>query len=246
MNPTTAAPALRMQGIGKSFPGIRALSDVDLEVRSGEVHAIVGENGAGKSTLMKILAGVHQPDEGFLELSGERVRITGQSDALRRGIGMVYQELNLVPDLTVAENISLGRTPSRFGVVDNRALLRDARRVAPRRTRRADRTLTACRFAHCEPTTDRRDRQSLRNGSRTVVLRRTHVVVERARSAVVVPCVIARMRKSGIAVIYISHRLRAGTRAFGSRDRSARWPSHRDARHRRDDPGRHDPIDGRT
>src|SRR5699024_8672860 len=129
MTTTATSPVLRMRGIGQTFPGLRALSDVELGVRAGEVHAIVGENGAGKSTLMQILAGVYQPDEGAIELSGERTRITGQIDALRRGIGMVYQELNLVPDLTVAENIGLGHTPSRLGVVDNRALLAEAQRV---------------------------------------------------------------------------------------------------------------------
>src|SRR5690606_27035080 len=109
----TDAPALEMRGISKSFPGIKALSDVDLVVREGEVHAIVGENGAGKSTLMKILAGLYQPDAGTIALGGEVVRISGQLDARRRGIGMVYQELNLVPDLTVAENIALGAIPSK-------------------------------------------------------------------------------------------------------------------------------------
>ena len=105
--------ALQMTGITKTFPGIRALSDVDLAVAGGEVHAIVGENGAGKSTLMKILAGVYQPDGGEIRLAGEPVRINGPIDAGRRGIAMVYQELNLVPDLTVAENIMLAALPVR-------------------------------------------------------------------------------------------------------------------------------------
>ena len=121
--------ALQMTGITKTFPGIRALSDVDLAVAGGEVHAIVGENGAGKSTLMKILAGVYQPDGGEIRLAGEPVRINGPIDAGRRGIAMVYQELNLVPDLTVAENISLGDVPSRFGIVDRKALRARAERV---------------------------------------------------------------------------------------------------------------------
>src|SRR5690606_34220108 len=120
---------LEMRGISKSFPGIKALSDVDLVVREGEVHAIVGENGAGKSTLMKILAGLYQPDAGTIALGGEVVRISGQLDARRRGIGMVYQELNLVPDLPVAENIALGAIPSKWGMVRKGALLREAESV---------------------------------------------------------------------------------------------------------------------
>ncbi len=100
-----------MQGIGKLFPGVRALRDVSFDVRTGEVHALVGENGAGKSTLMKILAGAYVADEGEIRLEGRPVRFNGPSDALAAGIVTIYQELNLVPTLSVAENIFLGDEP---------------------------------------------------------------------------------------------------------------------------------------
>ena len=100
-----------MRGIGKVFPGVKALSGVDLAVRFGTVHAIVGENGAGKSTLMKILSGAYAPTTGTIEVAGTEVRMKRPADAQKLGIRMVHQELNLVPDLTVAENIFLGRMP---------------------------------------------------------------------------------------------------------------------------------------
>src|SRR5438105_1924045 len=103
------AALLEMRGIGKSFPGVRALDDVTLQLRAGEVHALVGENGAGKSTLIKVLAGVHPfPEyEGELRICGEVQRFRSVADAQRAGIGIVHQELSLVPELSVAANIYL-------------------------------------------------------------------------------------------------------------------------------------------
>ena len=110
-----------MQGIRKSFPGVVALDGVSFDVRAGEVHVLLGENGAGKSTLMKILSGALAKDAGEILLGGEPVHISGPRDAHQRGIRIIYQELNLVPHLSVAENIALGREPGRFGLVDRRA-----------------------------------------------------------------------------------------------------------------------------
>ena len=109
------APLLEMNGISKSFPGVRALQDVSLEVRAGEVHALVGENGAGKSTLMRILGGIHQRDAGQIRLHGRPVEIPSPIHARQSGISFIHQELNLVPALSVAENIFLGREPRRVG-----------------------------------------------------------------------------------------------------------------------------------
>src|SRR5271155_1544632 len=102
---------LQMQGISKRFGPVQALSDVSFNVRRGAVHALCGENGAGKSTLMKILAGVHQPDTGSIIFNGAPVHFTNPGDALHCGISMIYQELDLAWDLTVAENIFLGAEP---------------------------------------------------------------------------------------------------------------------------------------
>src|SRR3989454_5069833 len=117
--PSVDVPLLEMKGITKSFPGVRALQDVSLEVRAGEVHAIVGENGAGKSTLMRILGGIYPRDAGEILLHGAHVEIGSPTQARQLGITMIHQELNQVPALSVAENIFLGREPRRPpGLVD--------------------------------------------------------------------------------------------------------------------------------
>ena len=116
---TPANLRLQMNGIGKSFPGVRALDEVSLDLRAGELHAVVGENGAGKSTLMKVLGGVYPAGEyeGRFLIDGVEQRFSNVRDAERAGVAIVFQELSLVPDLSVAENIFLGRLPSRKGIV---------------------------------------------------------------------------------------------------------------------------------
>ena len=115
--PPTAAPLLEMRDITKEFPGVRALDHVNFDLRAGETHAFVGENGAGKSTLMKILAGVYSEYGGEIRLNGKPVRFRNVRDAEHAGIAVVFQELSLVRELTVGENIFLGREPSRLGIV---------------------------------------------------------------------------------------------------------------------------------
>jgi ABC-type sugar transport system ATPase subunit len=121
-----APPALRLSGISKSFPGVRALSDVSFEVAAGSCHALCGENGAGKSTIGKMVAGIHAPDVGTLEVFGQPVRFASPRDALLAGIGIVHQELAFCENLTVAENLCLGALPTRGpflsrGEMDRRA-----------------------------------------------------------------------------------------------------------------------------
>ena len=116
-----------MGGISKSFNGVPALIDADLDVRSGEVHSIVGQNGAGKSTLMNILAGVIRPDSGEILLRGAAAPIADTAEALRLGVATVYQELSLLPNLTVAENIYLGREPRRGPFLDRRTMVASTR-----------------------------------------------------------------------------------------------------------------------
>jgi L-arabinose transport system ATP-binding protein len=117
---------LRFDGIGKTFPGVRALDDVSFGVREGEVRGLVGENGAGKSTLLKILSGVYAPTEGTLTIAGEPRRFSGAADAIEAGVAVIYQELHLVPEMSVAENLYVGHLPARFGIVDRRRLRADA------------------------------------------------------------------------------------------------------------------------
>ncbi|MBP2167338.1 inositol transport system ATP-binding protein [Erwinia toletana] len=116
------AYALEAEGISKFFPGVKALNKVSLRVKPGTVHALMGENGAGKSTLMKCLIGIYRPDDGIIRIKGEPVQFDDTMDALRSGISMIHQELNLVPHMTVAENIWLGREPMKYGFVDHARL----------------------------------------------------------------------------------------------------------------------------
>ncbi|GAA1354866.1 sugar ABC transporter ATP-binding protein [Streptomyces beijiangensis] len=123
---------LRIESIRKTFPGVVALDSVDFDLRRGEVHVLLGENGAGKSTLIKMLSGAYRPDSGRILADGEEVRIHGAQDAERLGIATIYQEFNLVPDLTVAENIFLGRQPRRFGMIDRKRMESDAEKLLSR------------------------------------------------------------------------------------------------------------------
>jgi ribose transport system ATP-binding protein len=123
------APAIEMRHIGKRFPGVVALHDVSFAGRKGEVHALVGENGAGKSTLIKVLSGVYQPDEGEVLMDGQPVRFRHPVDALEAGISVIYQEFSLLPERTVAQNIFLGREPTRAWMIDNAAMNAETRRV---------------------------------------------------------------------------------------------------------------------
>ncbi len=129
----TTVPLLEVEEVGKTFPGVRALSDMRLELRAGEVLALVGENGAGKSTLMKLLTGIYTADSGFFRLFGEPVRITGPKHAMELGLSIIHQEFNLVPHLTVAQNIFIGREPRVLRMfLDERRLVRDARELIER------------------------------------------------------------------------------------------------------------------
>ena len=118
---------LELSSVSKTFGGVKALSHVDFAVRAGEIHGLVGPNGAGKSTLIKIIAGVLQPDEGTLRWEGAEVRLGGPADAAAIGVAAIHQELALAPNLSIAENLFLGREPHRFGWLDRRALRRAAR-----------------------------------------------------------------------------------------------------------------------
>ncbi|MCA2226581.1 sugar ABC transporter ATP-binding protein [Nonomuraea aurantiaca] len=129
----SGAPTLALANVSKSFGAVRALRDVSLELFAGEAHALAGENGAGKSTLVKTLAGVHRPDTGQVLLNGEPVVFTGPADAQQAGVAVIYQEPTLFPDLSVAENIFMGRQPRRtLGRIDRKEMHGQARRLFER------------------------------------------------------------------------------------------------------------------
>ena len=115
---------LKMQKVTKTFPGVTALDSVNFELRKGEVHVLLGENGAGKSTLVKILSGAHEITSGEILINGNKINIRSPKQALGYGISSIYQEFNLIPQLTVAENIFLGREKTiKFGVIDKKISL---------------------------------------------------------------------------------------------------------------------------
>ena len=209
-----------MRGIVKTFPGVRALDGVDLVVRAGEVHCLLGQNGAGKSTLIKVLAGAHRPDEGQIEWRGEPVSLDTPQTAISLGISTIYQELDLVAGLSVAENIFLGHELARAGVL---------RRSE---TRRAARGLLA-RLGHQEIRVDREVGTLPAAGQQVVSMARalsheTKLIVMDEPSAALdqqevqsLFRVIAELTSQGVAVVYISHRLEE-IRQVGDRSPSSR------------------------
>ena len=120
---------LTMKGIDKSFPGVHALDHVDLEVRKGEVHALMGENGAGKSTLMKVLTGIYHKDAGTITYEGKEVEFTNPREAQDAGIVIVHQELNMMGHLTVAQNIFIGREYMNGKLIDDKKMNEEAKKL---------------------------------------------------------------------------------------------------------------------
>ena len=130
---TAASPVLRLSGISKSFPGVKALSEVSLELYAGQVTALVGENGAGKSTIVKVLTGIYQPDAGVIEVDGVEMRFASPHAASDAGVTAIHQETVLFDELSVAENIFIGHAPrGRFGLIDRGAMNAQARALLAR------------------------------------------------------------------------------------------------------------------
>jgi ribose transport system ATP-binding protein len=198
-------PLLGLRGITKAFPGVQALKGVDLDVGAGEVHAVVGENGAGKSTLMKIVAGVYAADAGAVLLDGQPTDVDSPRRALERGISMIHQELNLVPNLSVAENVFLGRAPTRGGLVDWRRLDADADALATRLGISLD---VRARVEHLSVA-----RQQMVEIAKALSLDARVIIMDEPTSALTdreteaLFGIIARLKAHGVAVVYISHRL---------------------------------------
>jgi ribose transport system ATP-binding protein len=194
-----------MQGIGKSFPGVQALDRVSFDCAAGEVHALCGENGAGKSTLIKILGGVFPPDRGTLRLAGQAVRFAHPVAARRAGIGIVHQELSLLPDRSVAQNIFLGDEPTRRGVLDRAALREGARAVLATLdstidpdTRAGDLSLAAQQTVEIA--------KALAAAPRILVMDEPTAALDDAEARRLL-ALVRQLRGQGIAVIYVSHRM---------------------------------------
>ena len=205
--PTADVPVLTARGMTKSFLGNTVLQDVDVVLQAGEVHGLVGENGAGKSTLMKLLAGVYQPDSGTIELDGSEVSFGHPVQAQHAGVSTVFQEFNLLPERTIAENVYLGREPRRFGFVQIGRMHRDT-----------DELLQGLGVTHLKATTLVRQlsvaEQQVVEIAKAVSFDAKVIQMDEPTAALadheveLLYSIIERLKARGVAILYVSHRLK--------------------------------------
>ncbi len=206
MSDPTRYPFLRLEGVTKRYGGVTALANVDFACSLGTIHAVVGENGAGKSSLMKIIAGVIRPDEGRMYLDETLVRFASPADATRHGIACIFQELSLLPDLSVSDNISIASPPRRLGLIDRR-----------RQRERARDILREIGCPEIHPSERVKDlplsRQQMVEIAKALVRRPRLIIMDEATSALTAKDVeqlykvIRQLRDRGLAILYISHRM---------------------------------------
>jgi erythritol transport system ATP-binding protein len=201
----TGAAVLAARGISKRYPGTLALDGVDFTARAGQVSAIVGENGAGKSTLMRILGGIERPDSGALELDGRVAYFESSRDAAARGIAMIHQELNILPNLSVTDNIFLGRELTRRSVVDRAAEERETRLLLERLNAGIDPRAEAGSLEIGEQQIVEIAR-AISQDARVVIMDEPTSALSAAEVAALFR-VIADMKQRGVALIYISHHI---------------------------------------
>src|SRR5260370_24401555 len=199
-------PFLKLEGVTKRYGGVTALANVDFACSLGTIHAVVGENGAGKSSLMKIIAGVIRPDEGRIYLDETLVHFDSPADATRHGIACIFQELSLLPDLSVSDNISIASPPKRFGLIDRRRQRECARDI-----------LREIGCADIHPSERVKDlplsRQQMVEIAKALVRQPRLIIMDEATSALTAKDVeqlykvIRQLRDRGLAILYISHRM---------------------------------------
>jgi ribose transport system ATP-binding protein len=195
-----------MEGVSKRYGGVRALEGAGLTVEAGKIHAVLGENGAGKSTLIKIMAGVVQPDQGVMELDGRKVEFPSPKAANQAGIACIFQELSLIPDLSVADNIAISDPPMRFGLIDRRA-----------QRRLAEEALDRAGAADIHPMAPVKDlplsRRQMVEIAKALARHPRILILDEATSALTsgdvakVFAVVKRLRSEGLALLYVSHRM---------------------------------------
>jgi ribose transport system ATP-binding protein len=199
-------PLFRMEGVSKRYGGVRALENARLSCEPGRIHAVLGENGAGKSTLIKIMAGVVRPDAGTMELEGRPIVLDGPAAATRAGIVAVFQELSLLPDLTVADNIVITDPPGRLGLIDRRA-----------QRRLAEKALARVGADDIHPLAPVRDlplsRRQMVEIAKALARQPKILILDEATSALAAADVIGvfrvlrQLREEGLVIVYISHRM---------------------------------------
>lgn len=198
-------PLLQMRGISKSFPGVQALKAIDLDLGTGEVLALLGENGAGKSTLIKVLGGAHVPEAGTIEINGRTVTITTPHDSQDAGIGIIYQEFNLVPELTVRENIFLGQEGGSLSWINARRERQRSRQLferlgVPINTEAICNSLTVAQQQIVEIA------KALSQDARIIVMDEPSAALT-LKEVDSLFAIIRELRSQEIGIIYISHRL---------------------------------------
>ena len=203
----TTAQLLTIEGVSKSFPGVQALKDVKLNLNSGEVLALVGENGAGKSTLMKVLSGIYKRDEGIIKLNNQEINVDGPLQAQKLGIAIIHQEMNLMPHLTVAQNILIGREPRKFFgfACDDKELNRRAKILLDELNLSLEPTqvvgsLTVAKQQMVEIA------KALSYDSKIIIMDEPTSALTQSETEVLFK-IINNLRKSGKGIIYISHRM---------------------------------------
>ena len=218
-----SVPLLHMQAITKDFPGVRALDDVSFEVRPGEIHALCGENGAGKSTLIKILGGVYPfgTYEGQFRINGSEQQFHTVRDAERAGIAIIHQELALIPEMTVAENIYLGKEPRQFGIIDKHRLYHDAGEllsqfgleiplhkpvhelgIGQQQLVEIAKALGRSLQAHIE------QQRSLQSGNALLLVLDEPTAALTESEVEILRQILTQLREKGVACIYITHKLK--------------------------------------
>jgi len=201
-----AETLLQVQDVSKGFPGVQALDKVQFELRRGEVHALVGENGAGKSTLMKILSGVYRPDAGTIIYKGKAVHFQNSREAAAAGIGIIYQELNLVPHLTVAQNIYIGREPRTWlGYIDDRKMNVDAAALLAKLNLNIDPTIRLNQLSVSKQQMVEIAKALSKDSEILIMDEPTSALTESEIDELFK--VIHGLRDRGVGIIYISHRL---------------------------------------
>ena len=201
-----AVPLFRMERVSKRYGGVRALENAELTVSAGRIHAILGENGAGKSTLIKVMAGVVAPDEGTMTLEGREVRFASPAAANQAGIACIFQELSLIPELSVADNVVISDPPKRFGLIDRKA----QRRIAEEALKRAGaEDIHPLALVKDLPLSRRQMveiAKALARNPRILILDEATSALTAADVAKVF-AVLKRLRSEGMALLYISHRM---------------------------------------
>jgi ABC-type sugar transport system ATPase subunit len=194
-----------MTGVSKRFPGVRALEDVHLEVGASEIHALLGENGAGKSTLLKILSGAHQADAGEMELRGEPVAFASPHDAQMAGVVTIYQEFTLAPDMSIAENVFIGREPGSRLFVSWRKLAAETKAITDRIGLKRDPMTLVRDLSVAE--------QQLVEIARALSMRSRLIVMDEPTSALSeaevanLAAIIGKLKREGLSIIFVTHRL---------------------------------------